>query len=64
MIRIEKVYIGVLDERTGACGSRINILQNNEFDTRCDIEIGILENECKKLVQDFFKDLRLLKKGE
>ena len=61
--RIKKVYIGVLDERTGACGSRINILQNDEFDTNCDIESGILEKECRDLLQDFFKKLRIVKKG-
>ena len=62
--RIKKIYIGAIDERTGACGSKINILQNNELDTSCDIEIGILADECKDLLQDFFKKLRLLKKGE
>ena len=60
--RIKKVYIGTLDERTGACGSRINILQNDEFDTSCEIEKGILEKECRDLLQDFFKRLRILKK--
>lgn len=62
--RIKKIYIGAIDERTGACGSKINILQNKELDTSCDIEIGILADECKDLLQDFFKKLRLLKKGE
>ena len=61
--RIKKVYVGTLDERTGACGSRINILQNDEFDTSCDIENGILEKECRDLLQDFFKKLRDTKKG-
>ena len=62
--RIKKIYIGAIDERTGACGSKINILQNKDLDTSCDIEIGILADECKDLLQDFFKKLRLLKKGE
>ena len=62
--RIKKIYIGAIDERTGACGSKINILQNKELDTSCDIEIGLLADECKDLLQDFFKKLRLLKKGE
>ena len=62
--RIKKVYIGALDERTGACGSKINILQNKEFDTSCDIENGILEKECVDLLKAFFIEIRLLKKGE
>ena len=61
--RIKKVYIGTLDERMGACGSRINILQNSEFDTSCEVESGIKEKECKELLQKFFKALRKNKKG-
>lgn len=61
--RIKKVYIGALDERMGSCGSKINILQNNTFDTSCDIEKGILEKESKELLKKFFKELRKNKKG-
>lgn len=60
--RIKKVYIGASDEKTGACGSKLNLLQDFSFDTSVDSQTGILENECKQLLQDFFKELRKIKK--
>ena len=59
--RIKKVNIGAMDEKTGACGSKLNLLQDFNFDTKVDMEIGILENECRELLQKFFVALRKLK---
>ena len=61
--RIKKVYIGALDERAGACGSKLNLLQDYEFDTKVEIENGILEEDCREILQKFFKALRESKKG-
>ena len=60
--RIKKVYIGASDEKTGACGSKLNLLQDFSFDTSVELKTGILEEECKKLLQDFFRELRNIKK--
>ena len=62
--RIEKVYIGTLDEKTGACGSVLNLLQNFKFNHRVKIQTGVLKEECEKILKDFFKELRKIKKGE
>jgi len=62
--RIKKVYIGARDLKTGACGSKLNLLQDYSFDTSVDSEFGILEEECQKIVKDFFKDLRKIKLGD
>lgn len=59
--RIKKVNIGAMDEKTGACGSKLNLLQDFNFDTKIDMESGILENECRELLQKFFVALRKLK---
>lgn len=59
--RIKRVYIGAKDLKTGACGSKLNLLQDYAFDTSVDCEIGILEQECQRIVKDFFKDLRMIK---
>ena len=62
--RIKKVYIGTLDKRAGACGSKLNLLQDFKFDNNVEIENGILEKECKDILQNFFKELRKIKKGD
>lgn len=55
--RISKLYIGAFDPRGGACGSVINILQNDALNHW--IEINWLYNEeCGNLLTDFFKDKR------
>lgn len=59
--RIKKVNIGAMDEKTGACGSKLNLLQDFNFDTKVDMKSGILENECRELLQKFFVALRKLK---
>lgn len=59
--RINKVYVGAMDEKTGACGSKLNLLQDYSFDTKVDIETGIMEEECKIMLKQFFKELRKMK---
>ncbi len=56
--RIKKVYIGTMDEKTGACGSVLNLFKDHKFNHEVETEYGILEAECKKIIQDFFKNLR------
>ena len=59
--RIKKVYIGARDEKTGACGSVLNLLEDYEFNHKVEIEYNVLENECSTLLTQFFKELRKLK---
>ena len=56
--RIKKVYIGTMDEKTGACGSVLNLLKDFKFNHKVEIETGILEDECRNILQEFFKKLR------
>ena len=56
--RIKKVYIGAMDEKTGSCGSVFNLLKDYKFNHDVDIEYGICQEECEKILKDFFKDLR------
>lgn len=61
--RIKKVYIGTMDEKTGACGSVLNLFEYN-FNHKVELETGILKEECRKIIQEFFKSLRIKKKGK
>ena len=60
--RIKKVYIGAMDEKTGACGSVLNLLQDYPFNHKVDIETGIEKEKCEKELKEFFKQLRKMKK--
>lgn len=60
--RIKKVYIGAMDEKTGACGSVLNLLQNYPFNHKIEIETGIEQKKCEEILKEFFKKLRNLKK--
>ena len=60
--RIKKVYIGASDEKTGAVGSVFNLLDDYTFNHKVEYEKGILKDDCEKLLKDFFKELRKIKK--
>ncbi len=59
--RIRKVYIGTMDEKTGACGSVLNLLKDYPFNHKVEMETGILQKECETILKNFFKNLRKLK---
>ena len=56
--RIEKLYIGTMDPKAGACGSVIDIVREEHFNHNLEIETGILAEECSTLLKDFFAELR------
>lgn len=59
--RIKKVYIGTTDEKTGACGSVLNLFNDYTFNHKVELERGIMKEECEKILKDFFKELREIK---
>ena len=60
--RIKKIYIGTLDEKTGAAGSVFNLFEDYTFNHKVGIEKGILQKDCEQILKDFFKELRKIKK--
>ena len=56
--RIKKVYIGAAQQKTGACGSKVDIIDEYKTETKIDIEFGIMQEKCLNILQDFFKELR------
>ena len=60
--RIKKVYIGTSDEKTGAVGSVLNLFEDYKFNHNVEFEKGILQEQCEKILKDFFKELRRIKK--
>lgn len=64
LARIQKVYIGTLDPKTGACGSLMNILQDERLNHNVQIETGIMQQQCEKIMKSFFQKLRKKKSEE
>lgn len=56
--RIEKVYFGAYDEKSGCVASRMNMLDMNLCNHTVYYEGGIMNDECSGVIKDFFKDLR------
>ncbi|MDR5659097.1 tRNA adenosine(34) deaminase TadA [Serpentinicella sp. ANB-PHB4] len=56
--RIKKVVIGAMDSKGGACGSVVNLLNNNGFNHQTEIQSGVLEEMCADKMKSFFKELR------
>jgi tRNA(adenine34) deaminase len=57
-VRMRRVVFGCADERGGAAGSAINLLQLPSLNHRCEIVGGILGTECATLLQTFFRARR------
>lgn len=56
--RIENLYIGTMDPKAGACGSVFNIVQEDKLNHQVNVTTGILQEECSRLLKDFFRSLR------
>lgn len=56
--RIDKVVIGAMDPKAGACGSIVNLLNNESFNHQVEIVTGVMEEECSHLMKNFFRALR------
>ena len=62
--RIPRVVMGCRNPKAGCGGSVLNILQEPAFNHQAQITEGILEEECSKMLTDFFKELRIRNKKE
>ena len=57
--RIERVVFGASDPKSGVCGSTIDLLSESIFNHQISVSGGVLEHECKDILQSFFKLRRL-----
>lgn len=55
--RIRTLYIGTQDDKTGACGSVLNLL-DYKFNHKIEVQKYILKDECETILKTFFKQLR------
>ncbi len=60
--RIPRIVFGTPDPRAGACGSLVN-LPAYPLEERPECQGGVLEEECRALLRDFFSDVRKKRKN-
>lgn len=60
--RIPKVVIGAMNPKAGCAGSILNMFQIKEFNHQVESVDGVLQEECRLMMKNFFKELREKKK--
>jgi tRNA(adenine34) deaminase len=56
--RVRRLVYGAPDERAGAVASRFRICDTDFLNHRIEISSGVLEAECRTLMQNFFRGRR------
>jgi tRNA(adenine34) deaminase len=56
--RVRRLVYGALDERAGAVESRFRVCDTDFLNHRIEVTAGVLEEECRELMQRFFQERR------
>ncbi|HFI0787091.1 TPA: tRNA adenosine(34) deaminase TadA [Streptococcus suis] len=64
LARIPQVVYGATNQKFGAAGSLYDILTDERLNHRVEVETGILEEDCAKIMQDFFRQRREKQKAD
>jgi tRNA(adenine34) deaminase len=56
--RLSRIVFGAQDYKTGACGSVINLFQQEELNHHAKVISGVLAEECAQMLKDFFAERR------
>jgi tRNA(adenine34) deaminase len=56
--RVARLVYGAPDERAGAVESRLRVCDTDFLNHRIEVTAGVLEQECRKVMQDFFRARR------
>jgi len=58
LARMRTIVYGANEAKTGACGSQINLAKPGLFNHTIEVVSGILEPECRTIIQEFFLNKR------
>ncbi len=56
--RLSRVVFGASDPKTGACGSIVNLFEQNQLNHHTELTGGVMAQECGALLKDFFAERR------
>ncbi|WP_442854562.1 tRNA adenosine(34) deaminase TadA [Anoxybacillus sp. B2M1] len=60
--RIKRVVFGASDPKGGCAGTLMNLLQESRFNHQTEVVGGVRQEECGRILSDFFRQLRIRKK--
>ena len=58
LARIKNLFYAAQDPKSGACGSVLNIAGNKKLNHSIKVQSGLLEEESRSLIREFFKKKR------
>jgi len=56
--RVKRLVYGARDERAGAVESRFGVCNTDFLNHRIEVSSGVLEQECREVMQEFFQERR------
>jgi tRNA(adenine34) deaminase len=56
--RIKRLVFGAFDQKAGAVGSSLDVIRDVRALSKVEVVSGVLENDCAKLLTDFFATKR------
>lgn len=56
--RISRLIYGASDPKTGACGSVVNLMEEEKLNHHCEVMSGVMKDACGSLLTDFFRARR------
>ena len=61
--RIKRVVVGCMNPKAGCAGSILNLLDVKEFNHQVELTTGVREEECSRMMKEFFRELREKRKN-
>ncbi|MEE9555237.1 MAG: tRNA adenosine(34) deaminase TadA [candidate division Zixibacteria bacterium] len=58
LARVDRLVFGAPDPKFGACGSIFNIVSEPRTNHRMSVSMGLLQDDCAAIMQDFFRKKR------
>jgi tRNA(adenine34) deaminase len=55
LAKLEGLYFGAFDNKSGACGSVLNVTNNSSLNHQLSVTGGILDEQCREILRSFFE---------
>ncbi|MGO4377965.1 tRNA adenosine(34) deaminase TadA [Pseudoduganella sp. RAF53_2] len=62
--RLSRIVYGATDPKTGACGSVVNMFEQEKLNHHAEVEGGLLAEDCGNLLKAFFAERRRVAKQQ